>query len=819
MICSLPTEIAAQKAGNSKTKHKSEVAVKESTKKAPVAKGPITIEKFITPTTKIQKGLTTVYQQDDKYFLNINDSILGRDILLVNRISKAAQGIRTAFEGYSGDQISSNIVRFVKGPNNKIFLQKISHKERSANIDGMAASVARSNTPAILASFEIKAQSTDKQDNIILISDFLANDSEYLFFTKRYKKIFRLAAMQKDKSYISSIKSFPINTEIKCVKTYAHSSNGETATFEHNSSFLMLPKEPMTPRYADDRVGYFTTKYVDYDKNPQGIKDLSLITRWRLEPKPEDVDKYMRGELVEPAKPIVYYIDPTTPKEWVPYLIQGINDWQKVFEKAGFKNAIYALEAPTFEQDSTWSLEDARHSAVIYKPSSTPNASGPNVHDPRSGEIMESHINWYHNVMLLLRNWYFIQCSPSDPDARNMTFDQELMGELIRFVSSHEVGHTLGLRHNFAGTSLYTTKQLRDPKFLAKNGHTTSIMDYSRFNYVAQPEDNIPQKLLFPSLSHYDYWAIEWGYRRFPAIDNADAELTKLNNWIIEKTKDRRFWFGSESSPSDPRSQAEDLGENQMEANALGIKNLKLVIDSIFVWTKVPNNDYVNLKTIYVEVASQYNRYLGHVATYVGGVYEEPKRVEEAGAIYTPVDKAKQKEAIAFLNKYAIDLPLWLVPDVIMNKLVLKADLTLDKMYANVFKRLLSKRVMMNLYTDECINGNKAYTMTDLFQDLNKSVWGNLSSGGKTHPYKRIQQKVYVHYLAGLHTGELSPMKRRGANNDNSDISSTIYAQLLDLQSKLKSAATKDFTTKAHYSYLIQKIQGVLDNGTLDPTK
>jgi len=442
-----------------------QTSVQDTTKKAP-EKGPVTIEKFIKSGSKVMQGLTPVLFQDGRYFLNINDSILGRDILMVTRISKAAEGIRTVFTGYAGDDVNSGVFRFEKGPNNKVFLTNVLGRERvKDSTSAMFLSVLRSNLNAIISTFDIKAESADKTQRLIDVTDLFNSDSEILFFPKggaSGKSSFKLGGLVRDASFITSVKTYPINTEIKTVKTYSRSSSGN-ATYELNNSFVLLPKVPMTPRYADDRVGYFTENYTDFSYDPQGVKRISMISRFRLEPKPEDVEKYKRGELVEPAKPIVFYIDPATPKEWVPFLIQGVNDWQVAFEKAGFKNAIYALEAPL--KDSTWSLEDARFCAIVYKPSDTPNASGPHVSDPRSGEIIESHINWYHNVMSLVRNWYFLQCSPVDPGARKMTFDTELMGQLIRFVSSHEVGHTLGLRHNFAGTAQYTAAQLRDPCF------------------------------------------------------------------------------------------------------------------------------------------------------------------------------------------------------------------------------------------------------------------------------------------------------------------------------------------------------------------
>ncbi len=798
------TDMLAQKKKGKKAMPVQTTQVKKDStaKKAPAPKGPVSLAKFIKPSAKIMRGMTTVYQQDNKYYININDTLLGRDIRMVSRLSKGAEGIRTDFTGYAGDDINSAVFRFEKGPNNKIFMRTITFRERSNEI--LPENVEASNVTAIAFSFDIKAQSSDKKDNIIDVTDLLLTDTEYIFFRKRDKSTYKLGGLQKDKSYIKSVKTFPINTEFRVVHTYAKQNGNPTATFELNSSFVLLPKVPMTPRYADSRVGYFTVNYTDFDRHPQRVERTALITRWRLEPKPEDMEKYKRGELVEPAKPIVFYIDPTTPKEWVPYLIQGVNDWQPAFEKAGFKNAIYALEAPTFEEDSTWSLEDARHSAIVYKPSSTPNASGPHINDPRSGEIIESHVNWYHNVMSLLHKWYFIQCSPSDPAARKMTLDTELMGELIRFVSSHEVGHTLGLRHNFLASAIYTPEQLRDVEFLKENGHATSIMDYARFNYVAQPGDNIPRELLFPRINHYDNWAIEWGYRRFPEIDDPEKELTKINQWVIEKIKNPLYQFGTESSQSDPRLQSEDLGNNHMVSNEYGIKNLKYIMNNLIEWTSIPNKDYETLKDYYGEVLKQYRRYINHVARWIGGVYEEPKTVEQAGAVYTHVEKSKQKEAWDFLKRHFFSPQTWIIPDEVLNKIVTRGDLTMSTTYSAVLKNMMSKRVMMNLCNDELVNGNKGYTMEQFYADMNAAVWTPLSSDKAKAMCQRILQKCYVKSLIDLYEGNSEMSRLMGGNaakNDNSDIISMAYYQLVTLKNKLNNMGGSA-TNVAHYKFL-----------------
>lgn len=812
----------AQKRDKKNGKQESTAISKPAQDSTKTQKGPVSIAKFIKPSSKIMKGMTTIYQQDGKFYINIPDSLLGRDIRMVSRISKAAEGKRLSFSGYAGDIINSAMLRFEMGPDDKIFLKNLMFRERS--FEEMSENVANSNLPAIVASFPIKAQSADKKDNIIDVTDFIGSDPEYLFFDKDIKKGMKIGSLQKDKSYIKEIKTYPINTEFKVVNTYSQQEGNPTVTYELNSSFVLLPKVPMVARYADDRVGYFTVGYTDFDKNPQRVERTRLITRWRLEPKPEDIEKYKRGELVEPAKQIVYYIDPATPKEWAPYLIQGINDWQKVFEKAGFKNAIVGKMAPTKEQDSTWSLEDARFSAIVYKPSDIPNASGPHINDPRSGEIIESHVNWYHNVMLLLRNWYFIQCSPVDTGARKMTFDTELMGQLIRFVSSHELGHTLGLRHNFGGSSHFTAAQLRDPEFLKKHGNSTTLMDYSRFNYVAQPGDKISRELLFPRLGEYDEWSIEWGYRRFPEFNDPKKELPMLNKWIIEKNLNPNLVFGTESDPNDPRYQSEDLGANQMETNTLGLKNLKYVMSHLIEWTSEPNKGYDNLATMQNEVVSQYKRYMNHVAKWIGGIYHNNKTIEQPGAVYSFVEKSKQQEAMAFLKKNLFTPQLWLVPSDIMEKISTNANVMIEGTYTSVFGNLLTRRVLTNLYKAQLQEGAKAYTIDNLFTDLNSAVWTPATAPADA-TYKRILQKCYVDALLASYSGtDMPAIYRRFYNisdpeKDKSDVTSVLYYQLTSLQARLKSMPSSTPTEKAHYMFLSNKIHKALTDPVIKNQK
>lgn len=799
----------------------------------PPASGPKPFAEVITAKAKTDDGLFKVHKQDDKYFFEIPDNMLGRDILVVSRISKAAAGMRNGFFGYAGDQIGQNVVRFEKGPNNKVFLRNISFAEYAKDSTSpMFAAVTNSNIQPIAASFDIKAFSKDSTGSVIEITDYISGDNDILFFNSSVKNSQRIGMVQSDKSYIVGVRSYPLNVEINTVKTYSRmpapaagpgmsSAAPGNITVELNTSMVVLPEKPMQARYFDPRVGYFAVGYTDFDLNPQGVKPVVMVKRWRLEPKDEDVAKYKRGELVEPKKPIIFYIDPATPKKWVPYLIQGVNDWQKSFEKAGFKNAIIAKTAPTKAEDPEWSLEDARYSAIVYKPSDVPNASGPSISDPRSGEIMESHINWYHNVMELLRNWYFVQCAPVDPQARKMVFDDELMGQLIRFVSSHEVGHTLGLRHNYGSSSTVPVENLRNKAWVEANGHTPSIMDYARFNYVAQPEDNISQVGLFPRIGDYDDWAIEWGYKRFDQFDSPEAEKGYLNKWVIEKLKNKRLWFGTETNPDDPRSQREQVGDDAMKGSLYGIKNLQRIVPNLLEWTKQPNDDYEGLRDMYAQVNSQFQMYMGHVAKYVAGVMETPKTQEESGPVYEIVSKAKQKEAVEFLNKQLFSTPTWLINNDVYSRTGQDGLTVIGGVQDNILNQLLSGRNLAKLVSAEASNGASAYQLTDLFGDLKKGIWSELPARKPIDTYRRNLQKSYVNILDRLLnpapapsiTGISFTTGLSSSYVDKTDIKSVVRAHLAALKAEVTAAAsgTTDLLSKYHLQDVAKRIDNVLN--------
>lgn len=492
---------------------------------------------------------------DDKYYYEIVDSLFGREMLNVTRIAKTADKI-----GYGGEEINEQVLRWQQ-KDKKVLLRVVSYNNVASDSLPISESVRNSNFEPILQAFDIKAFGKDSAV-VIEVTLLFTKDVPAFGLDDATRKLYKITSLDEGRTYIESIKSFPINIEARNVLTYKATeppSNSQTGaiSLEINNSMVLLPKVPMTPRLQDKRVGFFSVSQTDYGLDEQKAMRRTYITRWRLEPK--DIEAYKRGELVEPKKQIVYYIDPATPQKWRPYLKQGVEDWNKAFERAGFKNAITAKDAPTKEQDPEWSAEDARYSVIRYFSSDIQNAYGPHVSDPRSGEILESDIGWYHNVMNLLRNWYFIQTAAINPDARGVKFKDEVMGRLIRFVSSHEVGHTLGLPHNFGSSFAYPVDSLRSAKFTSKSGTAPSIMDYARFNYIAQPEDKGVS--LMPDVGEYDKYAIMWGYKYLPEARTADAEKAILNKWIIERANNPVYFYGRQTgNPIDARSQSEDLG-------------------------------------------------------------------------------------------------------------------------------------------------------------------------------------------------------------------------------------------------------------------
>ncbi|MFP5042245.1 zinc-dependent metalloprotease [Parasediminibacterium sp. JCM 36343] len=801
--------------------------------------GPKPYKDVITDKAISKIGLFVVHKVEDKYYFEIPDTLLGREILSVVRFVKVPSGA-----GYGGEIANQNTLSFEKGPNNMLFIRTITLVNTADSSQVIYKAVTNSNVNSIAAAFPIAAKGKDSlhPSSIIDVTEFFKGDNMLVSIGANAKRKFSFGGLSPDRSYTQTINTYPINTEIKTVKTFSSFGGGGfglpsspsasltaatgsgAVTLELNTSLLLLPKTPMARRPADKRVGYFTEDFTQYNDTQQQVENKEFAIRWRLEPKEGEWQKWMKGELVEPQKPLVYYIDPATPKQWRPYLIAGINDWQKAFEKAGFKNAIIGKEWP--ENDTTMSLEDARFSVLRYFASDVENAYGPNVHDPRSGEIIESHIGWYHNVMKLVHDWYMIQTAAVDPRARKMKFDESLMGDLIRFVSSHEVGHTLGLRHNMGSSSRTPVEKLRNKAWVEANGHTASIMDYARFNYVAQPEDSIGKMGLYPRIGDYDLWAIKWGYSFIPG--STDEELKKASNkMIISALKENpRTWFGTYEggNTSDPRTQSEDLGDNAIKASEYGIKNLQRILPNLPQWTKEEAGLNENLSDIYGQLVTQFRRYIGHVTRNVGGVYETFKSVEEQGAVYEITPKAMQKDAVAFLNKQVFATPKWLIEKDIWDKInnPVGGD-PIASLQENALSNLISNERMVRMQAcAERFGADKAYNAIELFTDVQSGLFTELTSHKPIELYRRLLQKSYVDKLAAIVNPAPSSAPTFsfpgfsfsiGTDASRSDLPAIARGQLQQLRSQIIASIplTTDKMSRLHLQDLQERIKRALE--------
>ncbi len=771
-----------------------------------------TEEKEAAPALTVKPGLFGVSQHEKDWYFDIPDSLLGRRILAVTRFVSNTPGASE----YGGEEVNEVMIYWEKAVNGNLLLRADALTIYADEGQAITKAVKISSENPIVASFKPEKESSEGCTRVKVTSLF-EGDTQVFSFPSRSKRSYNLGGVKSDASFINSIRTYPINTEVTVTKTFNYSAPSATAavtgsrglpagneagtvTFVLNTSMVLLPEKPMQQRLFDARVGYFADGYSKFSDEQQGVESVRFIARWRLEARPEDVEKQKRGELVEPIKPIVYYIDPATPKQWRKYLIAGVNDWQVAFEQAGWKNAIHAEEWP--EDNPDMSMEDARFSVIRYLASPTANAYGPNVHDPRSGEILESHIGWYHNVMTLVHDWYQIQAGAVDPRARKMVYDEELMGDLIRFVSSHEVGHTLGLRHNMGSSSKTPVENLRNKEWVEKNGHTVSIMDYARFNYVAQPEDGITKAGLYPRINDYDKWAIEFGYKP-TYLKTPKEDQLYWNKVIIERlAANPRLWFGGEGNDNDPRAQREDLGDDAVLASSYGIKNLQRIIGLLPEWNAEEANQYTNARRMYEALVGQYNRYMGHVSANIGGRFVTYKSIEQEGPVYEAVPKDRQKKALNFLNDNLFKKPSWLVDVPYIYTFSDNPDSYLYTLVNNVISSTnLLNTGKLNRLGSFAQHDASNYKPEEYLSDLTGMIFEELGKGKAVDSYRRYLQRRYV--TAALETVT-------GAASATTDARALVTAQLMDIQKRAAKAKSSDAVTKAHWQGIASQIENGL---------
>ena len=767
-------------------------------------------DEVITDEAESDPGVFTVHRLDDKVFYEIPEAELGREFLWVSQIARTTEGV-----GYGGQPLGNRVVKWERRQE-QVFLKSVSYAIVADPERPIARAVGAANNDTIIRAFDVETVSEAGAAVIEVTSLF---ETEVPELSARS----RLGAQgfARDRSFIESVAAFPRNVEVRATHTYTRAprsgSGGSqtvrigrrtmrpgSATVLLHHSMVRLPDEPMTPRLFDERVGYFSVRQIDYGRDEHRSPNRRYITRWRLE------KRHPEQEVSEPVTPITYWIDPATPTRWVPYIKQGVEAWQPAFEAAGFRNAVIAREAPSPEEDPDWSPEDARYSVIRWLPSTVENASGPHVHDPRSGEILEADIQFHHNVMKLVRDWYFVQVGPLDPRARTLPLPDELMGELLAYVTAHEVGHTLGFQHNMKASSMYPPENVRDPAWVATMGHTPTLMDYARFNYVAQPEDGIAVEDLIPGIGPYDVWATRWGYAPIPGAGSPDDEKGTLDGWAREQDATPWYRFSTPGARgADPGQITEAVGDaDAVRSTELGLRNLERVAAMLLDATGAgaAGDPYDDLDELYGRLVGQWATEMNHVAAVVGGVRSQQKHVGQEGVRFTTIPRESQAEALAFLHAHAFSTPMFLIDPEILRRI--EPAGALERIRASqtrVLQTLLSPSRLGRLVEQEVIDGPAAYAPTDFLADLRSGLWSELEAPAVSiDAWRRNVQRAWL---------DLLRERLGGRRPVTGEVRSLLRGELRSLDRAIAAAAARaaDRATRFHLEDVRDTVARTLD--------